>query len=83
MADKVQDDSVVGRVDRFLLSKKAKFTCSSCGSDEWWAMDVAGLEGSVMRGRFPVYTLACRNCGLIRQHLKAVVDEELPGQKEE
>ena len=82
MADEVQDDSVVGRISHFLRSKDAAFTCSSCHQDEWWVLDIAGLEGANVRGRFPIYTLACRHCGLIRQHLRSVVDEALATAKD-
>lgn len=68
------------RLVRFFDLRNINKNCWICDTGNWFSVDDLLTVTSIglMQGRaHPTYTLICANCGLVRQHDRAVVDTAL------
>lgn len=59
--------------------------CPFCFNKRWFFLQENGLYPSIMlsnSNRYPTYSLACTNCGFVRQHIQLIVDGEIEGEVE-
>lgn len=82
-ATKKTGDNFVIRITRKLQSRIISEACPFCNNINWFLIDretMAGILEFTENRKLTTYTLACTNCGFVRQHLRAVVDGEIIGE---
>lgn len=78
----IQDENMLKEVAKKLDSKTKREVCPYCDNKMWFLLNKTDQHPVLMLknfGNFPTYSLACTNCGFIRQHLSIVVDGEIVG----
>lgn len=73
----------------FFTRVKAGNPCESCGTQDWVILEEAsktagiptytypGQTASMLEPHFPVVLVACKNCGLLREHLRLLIDRKI------
>ena len=81
VSDDIEQQSA-DAIEAKIKPRLRRVICPYCDNTVWFVLDGSMTPSAVLLTPRPLraYSLACTNCGFVRQHIRAIVDGEVSGE---
>lgn len=81
--ESAEDTALVKAVGEKLAARAPNVICPFCSNRVWYVLHEKQVFPVVILpnlNNYATYTVACTNCGFVRQHLRPIIEGEITGE---